>query len=227
MPLKGKYVHEMSLRILLHAIDATANKYQRHIVPYLSLSVDFYIRVFVRVYESPAEVKRSSIRRIMIHQSTQCPSFYLQPMGQIKTGKQGGDSFSAAIVTVPTTCPETGGRMKIGGPFWNGPLHDQKIVDELLRRVETEEEVGSIDLPYPIPTIKRIHGILTTISEELKNVSFFYSLPDLASTVNSKVPTTLEFKAALHNAGYQMSQFHHEPTAVKTDAPNDVVSLID
>ena len=44
MPLKAKYVHEMSLRILLHAIDSTANKYSRHIVPWISLSVDFYIR---------------------------------------------------------------------------------------------------------------------------------------------------------------------------------------
>ena len=44
MPLKAKYVHEMSLRILLNAIDSTANKYSRHIVPWVSLSVDFYIR---------------------------------------------------------------------------------------------------------------------------------------------------------------------------------------
>ena len=44
MPLKAKYVHEMSLRILLHSIDSTANKYSRHIVPWISLSVDFYIR---------------------------------------------------------------------------------------------------------------------------------------------------------------------------------------
>ena len=50
MPLKAKYVHEMSLRILLHAIDSCANKYSRHIVPWVSLSVDFYVRgTYVRV----------------------------------------------------------------------------------------------------------------------------------------------------------------------------------
>lgn len=27
-----------------------ANRYKRHIVPVLSLSVDFYVRVFVRIY---------------------------------------------------------------------------------------------------------------------------------------------------------------------------------
>jgi hypothetical protein len=68
-------------------------------------------------------------------------------------------------------------------------------------------------------------GVLTTISEELKDVPFYYQLPDLASTVHSKVPLSIEFQSALANAGYRMSQFHHEPLAVKTDAPPQVVSV--
>lgn len=56
IPLRHPYLHEMSLRILLHAIDNMANKYRRHIVPWLCVSVDFYVRVFVRVFESAAEV---------------------------------------------------------------------------------------------------------------------------------------------------------------------------
>lgn len=31
-------------------LQAHANRYKRHIVPVLSVSVDFYIRVFVRIY---------------------------------------------------------------------------------------------------------------------------------------------------------------------------------
>ena len=63
VPLRSKYLHEQALRILLHSIDATANKYKRYIVPWISVSVDFYVRVFVRVFESPAEVKKSCTRR--------------------------------------------------------------------------------------------------------------------------------------------------------------------
>lgn len=80
MPLRGKYLHEMSLRILLHAIDTAANKHKRHIVPWLSISVDFYVRVFVRVFDSPAEVKKSCLRRANVFQSVRCQSFYLQPL---------------------------------------------------------------------------------------------------------------------------------------------------
>ena len=133
MPVRGKYVHEMALRTLLHAVDTCANKYGRHVVPWLSLSVDFYVRVFVRVYDSPAEVKRSCLRRVMLHQSVQCPSFYVQPLGQVKAGKGGGESYSSAYAEAPTTCPETGGRMRVGGPFWGAPLHDPAVVAALLR----------------------------------------------------------------------------------------------
>ena len=56
MPVKAKFHSEMSLRILLNALETAANRYKRYIVPWLSLSVDFYVRVFVRVFESPAEV---------------------------------------------------------------------------------------------------------------------------------------------------------------------------
>jgi hypothetical protein len=67
----------------------------------LSLSVDFYIRVFVRIYDSPVEVKRSLLRRTMVHQSVQCESFYCQPMGSThKSKKGGGDLYSGAHVTV-------------------------------------------------------------------------------------------------------------------------------
>ena len=56
MPTKGKYLHEMSLRIVLASLEAHANRYKRHIVPVLCVSIDFYVRLFVRVFVSPAEV---------------------------------------------------------------------------------------------------------------------------------------------------------------------------
>lgn len=221
MPVRGKYLHEMSLRILLHSIDTTANKYKRYIVPWLSLSVDFYVRVFVRVYESPAEVKNSSLRRCMVLQSLQCPSYYLHPVGQSKSK---GSNYSAGVVRTPAVCEETGGKLKMGGPIWSAPIHDQEIVDELLTRVM--QSISQPDEAHPVPTAKRLAGILTTISEELKDVVLYYSLPELSSAVQIDCPTYEEVQAALNNAGYRVSQFHHEANALKTDAPNEFVSAL-
>ena len=129
VPLRSKYLHEQALRILLHSIDSTANKYKRYIVPWISVSVDFYVRVFVRVFESPAEVKKSCLRRSYVYQSTRCPSFYLQPMAV--NFKQG--NFHGAAITAPSACEETDGKLKIGGPIWSAPIHQQDVVDNILK----------------------------------------------------------------------------------------------
>ena len=55
VPLPKPYRHEMALRLLLHDISKLAARYGRGIEPLLSLSIDYYVRVFVRVHESNAE----------------------------------------------------------------------------------------------------------------------------------------------------------------------------
>lgn len=218
VPLKAKYLHEMSLRILLHAIDAAANKYKRHIVPWLSMSVDFYVRVFVRVFECPAEVKNSCLKRAMLLQSTQSPSFYLQPLAQASTTK---NTYSADILRVGVPSPGDGGNLKLAGPFWVAPIHDQDVIDALLQRVESEHAAKS--LAYPLATAPRLIGLLTTMAEELKDIPFYYTIPDLAATLRCTVPTQLQMRSAVINAGYRVSAFHHEADALKTDAPDHVV----
>ena len=54
------YIYIQALRIILACLDGFANRYRRYIHPLLSCSVDFYCRVFVTVYTSPAEVKKSA-----------------------------------------------------------------------------------------------------------------------------------------------------------------------
>ena len=57
-PLHRPYCHEMALRILLAAIESHANRYKRHIVPVLSLSIDFYVRVCARQMGSCSAASR-------------------------------------------------------------------------------------------------------------------------------------------------------------------------
>ena len=47
----------------------------------LSVSIDFYVRVFVRVYTSPKEVKNAAANLMYIYQSSACDSFFSQPVG--------------------------------------------------------------------------------------------------------------------------------------------------
>lgn len=253
---------EVALRTLLHAVDSAANRHQRYIVPWISVSIDYYVRVFVRVYKSKLEVKNSPLRRLMLYQAENCPSFHVHALGKLKKQPDGQSKAVVNMFTLPATCEQTGGRWKVGGPFWGGPLHSQVVVDELLRRVkgpalskhltttnavftESAENINNpaspmnenhdnaeenlpmttIEAEHIIPTARRLIGILTSISMELKDVPFFYALPELASAMKCKTPKYAQIEAAIVNAGYRVSNFHHDPNAIKTDAPDRLVSV--
>lgn len=59
IPVKGEICHEMALRIVLLLAERIASKHKRYIVPLVSCSIDFYVRVFVRVFYSPQIAKLS------------------------------------------------------------------------------------------------------------------------------------------------------------------------
>lgn len=144
-------MHEMSVRTVLHALESSANRYRRHIVPLLSVGIDFYLRVFVRVYTSAAEVKKAALKTSLVYQSMGCGSFYMQPIGRFQppTRGQGNGHYSGATgPTCPPQCPETGSAFRVGGPIWSAPMHDMEWVLEALRRAEEEEpQKGPLALP--------------------------------------------------------------------------------
>ncbi len=55
--IKSKACHEEALRIVLHTVEAAASRHKRAITPLLSVHMDFYVRVFVRVHISPKRYK--------------------------------------------------------------------------------------------------------------------------------------------------------------------------
>uniref|UniRef100_A0A8D3BP72 tRNA (guanine(26)-N(2))-dimethyltransferase n=1 Tax=Scophthalmus maximus TaxID=52904 RepID=A0A8D3BP72_SCOMX len=83
--IKAKYCHEMALRIILHSLDQRAGVYQRYIQPLLCVSVDFYIRIFVRVFTGQATVKNSASKQALVYNCVGCGSFHLQRLGKRTT----------------------------------------------------------------------------------------------------------------------------------------------
>lgn len=52
-PLGKPYCHEQALRMVLYTINTMANRHGKQITPLLSLSADFYIRLFLQVKRAP------------------------------------------------------------------------------------------------------------------------------------------------------------------------------
>lgn len=101
IPLKTKACHEMALRLLLKCIESHANRYGRYIKPLLSISADFYIRVFVRIFTSSLACKKSCTRQSVVFQCTGCNSFTLQPLGVSKATEAKPNSIKFGIPTGP------------------------------------------------------------------------------------------------------------------------------
>lgn len=129
-PFRGKHCHEMALRILLANLESHANRYKRHIVPMLSVSVDFYVRVFIRVYTSAQACKWSATKLTYMYQCTGCESFHLQPMARAtqKDGQANPRFMPGVAPTVCGKCDQCGWDFNFGGPFWAEKLHDETWV---------------------------------------------------------------------------------------------------
>lgn len=98
-------------------------------MPLLSVSVDFYVRIFLRVYTSPERVKDSATKLSHLWQSSGCDSFWLQPVGQKKVnGTQVKHMPGHGPPMEGGACPDSGSGLIMGGAIWSQPIHDQEFV---------------------------------------------------------------------------------------------------
>lgn len=85
--VNAEYQHEVALRLVLFSLATTAARYGRQIIPLLSLSIDFYVRLFVRVESKPEKVKALA-RSVRLHSLLTSASI-IKPSKKVD-----GDSFS-------------------------------------------------------------------------------------------------------------------------------------
>lgn len=163
--VKGSHSHEGGLRLILHALATSAAKYGLSIEPLLSLSIDFYARVFVRVYRSPAEVKLASGNTMLVYNcDAGCGAWAIQPitLTKQKLDKKGNPFYHYGYAQGPTAaqhCEHCGFKTHLGGPMWGGPLHNPHFIQKIL------DMLPGIDRDT-YQTVDRIEGMLTTALEE-------------------------------------------------------------
>ncbi|RPB23463.1 TRM-domain-containing protein [Terfezia boudieri ATCC MYA-4762] len=165
MPIKGDASHEVGLRLIIYSIATTAAKYGLAIEPLLSLSIDFYARVFIRVKKSAAEVKNLASKSMLVYNcDSGCGAWRTVALGRAKTeiGRKGGEFVKYGLASAPDGgkgCDWCGFREHIGGPMWGGDLHEEGFVRRLLEMVEEADEEVYTTLP-------RIRGMVMTALDE-------------------------------------------------------------
>lgn len=217
---KAEYSHEFGLRLVLHAISASAARYGRYVEPMLSLSIDFYVRLFVRVWTRPAEVKKLASHTGCVFTCSGCqlPSplpFGRHILNETRSG-QTLDKFQAgAGPVVGPHCDECGSRFHTAGPMWLGPLHNVDFCKRMLDTLDAPAEQGRF------ATAPRIRGMVGIAADELlgDEAPFYFTPSKLSGLFHTQSPPLATIVSALLHAGYAVSRAHATPGSLKTTAP--------
>ncbi|KAI1301795.1 tRNA (guanine(26)-N(2))-dimethyltransferase [Halotydeus destructor] len=211
--------HEMALRIILRSVESSANRYGRYIVPLLSMSADFYIRLFMQVFTSQLKTKQSPSKTGYVYLCQGCQSISIQPVGRFEqTGDGDNPKCDYSIGKGPVVnrnCDHCQRQHLIGGPIWIGPIHSQEFLANAACNLYSNAS--------KYKTFKRMEGMVQVMKEELPDVPLFQSLDELSRIVHCSSPPMKLLRSALLNAGYAVSSSHCNKNSIKTDAPNTFI----
>lgn len=247
LPLKGEPCHEGGLRLILHAIASSAARYGMAIEPLLSLSIDYYARVFVRVRKAPIDVKLLAGKTMIVyHCESGCGAWTTQYLARNKPmeNKKGAAIYKHGFAQAPTAdqhCQHCGFKTHLSGPMYGGPLHNVGFIERVLAQLnEVDRET--------YPTMDRIQGMLHTAMEEITYGSktqksngaqktevldpiipkmdpaeiehhpFFIVPGSVAKIIHVSAPPVAALRGALRHAGFRVTMSHCKPGSIKTDA---------
>ncbi|KAJ7452385.1 N2,N2-dimethylguanosine tRNA methyltransferase [Mycena galericulata] len=215
IPIKSEYCHEAALRLVLHCVSSSAARYGRYIEPLLSLSIDFYVRLFIRIRTSPLEVKKAVTKTSTYWVCTDCQSFYGQPMAKVteKVHQSGAVNYNFKLLAGPPVmdiCPECQGTLHMAGPMWSAPIHDPEFVGKVLEHLSSNETLYG--------TATRMKGMLTVAKEELIDTPFYFTPTRIANLFHCVTPSLADVASALLHSGHKVSRSHASAGSIKTSA---------
>ncbi|KAK9475558.1 N2,N2-dimethylguanosine tRNA methyltransferase-domain-containing protein [Dipodascopsis tothii] len=212
MTCRSEFSHESALRLVLSMLSTSAGRYGRTIEPLLSLSIDFYVRLFIRVRTSPVQAKLSSSKTMVTYTCSGCGATSCQPLGRAtpQPNNQMKFGFSQGP-PIGSHCDYCGFVHHIGGPMWGGSLHNRSFI------AKVQEVVRNLD-ERVYKTTPRIQGMLSLAAAEI-DVPFYFTPSHLSGVIHSSCPPMATYLSALLNAGYIASSTHALPGAIKTNAP--------
>ncbi|KAI9171102.1 N2,N2-dimethylguanosine tRNA methyltransferase [Paramyrothecium foliicola] len=252
LPVKGLHSHEAGLRLILNAVATSAARYGLNIEPQLSLSIDFYTKLFIKVEKSPNAVKFLASKTMIVYNCDHgCSSWETQPlMRSQKTPNVKGNGFFYKYIasqgpTADRNCRFCGHKMHITGPMYAGRIHSNDFIKRILAQIPEAD-------PAVYGTLTRLEGMLKTALDEqgedflpptaptesnpsqpqktkddehaIIDRAPFYIVPaKLAHVLYCQTPPDDMFKGALMHLGYRATRSHCRAGSIKTDAPWPVI----
>lgn len=199
-PVKTEYYPEIGLRVLLGKVAREQAKYDKAVRPLLCHATEHYVRLYLAVDHGVTHADRMVDQLGFILDCAHC--HYREPLPGL-------------AILPPDRCPNCGGKIRIAGPLWLGPIKDDGFVSMVLNVVTTGE----------FGRKERAARLLETILHEI-DVPTYYDQHRVCKGLRA-TPTTIEILLeALRSAGFQASRTHFSGIGFRTDAPVNAVKKI-
>ena len=78
---------QLYINIILYSISFSASKYKKVIKPLMCYNAEFYIRIFLIIYESPEECKSNCLKYGYVFHCKQCQNKIIIPMAKEEENK--------------------------------------------------------------------------------------------------------------------------------------------
>lgn len=222
--LKKYSAKEMALRSLLSCISRHAAKFGVSIEPLLSLSLDFYLRVFVRILKKGEKrviadnglfylcncgnFKSADGNRQVVNCNINYKLFSLEDPDFMKKLKNACETINFSNGNICEVCNK---KMKICGPFWNKHLHDQNLVSKIKSNLSSDDN--------------RLVGIFNFVGQEISTM-WYYEIPLLSKNLKMPCIRLIKMLTALKNLGFDVSLTHCDIKGFKTNALVKIIYIV-
>jgi tRNA (guanine26-N2/guanine27-N2)-dimethyltransferase len=200
-PLRTEYCKELAVRFLAGCIATTAAKHDIGTHFLFSHCDAHYIRTYIQIGYG-AQRADEAIKNI---------GYVLHCFKCLHR--------ETAYKPFPETaakCPECGAKMDYAGPLWMGKILNAEFI----------ERMTSENTRMAFRESGRIGKLLTQVKAEANMPATYFVLDKLSGKLRLPAPSTADFFAALHNAGFKAAATHFNPRGVRTDAPASIMQDI-
>jgi tRNA (guanine26-N2/guanine27-N2)-dimethyltransferase len=196
-PVNNEYHGETGLRTLLGFVVRELVKYDRGLEPLVCFTHEHAVRLHLKIRRGARAADEAMGRMGFILQCSRC--FHRRE--------------EHGLVPPWAGCPCGGESVPIG-PLWLGAINDPGTVSAMLRRLPS----------MPLARGDQLHRLLSLLLEELPTSSH-YDYHRMAKAMRCSPPPIEVVLGRIREAGYQVSRAHYSGTALKTDAPVEVVEM--
>jgi tRNA (guanine26-N2/guanine27-N2)-dimethyltransferase len=197
-PVNNEYHGETGLRTLLGFVARELIKYDRGVDPLLCFTREHAIRLHLRIRPGAGAADETLGRIGYILQCGRC--FYRRE--------------EAGLVPPCGKCPCGGDPVPIG-PLWLGAINDVGVIAPMLDRIPS----------VLLAKGKELFRLLSFLQEELPTSSH-YDYHRMAKALHCSPPPMKLLLRKVVDAGYRVSRTHYSGTAIKTDAPVEIINQV-